>query len=294
MFKMAYFLIKPYHKIEKINFMNKKLFTSIVFLFAISFSFAQKTKNHWQVANLKGLVKTSHIMEYAVNDDNTQGQKLNDMLTSFNNKGNITEMKVENEYLSMTFQSFYDKNDRFIENKGFLADGTFASHNKLTYNEKGYKTEERSFSAEGFLFQKFTYKHDSRGNEIEKNICVSEEHCNQQITYTYDANDNLISEQAVNKLTGKISDKKVYAYDAENKRIQTAVYNQQDELMEKIVYAYDNFGNVTEESVYDAFGTLEEKKTYIYTYDKNNNWLTKVVKIENTPIMYSSQKLEYF
>lgn len=278
--------------------MNKKLLKKriivTVFSFVVSFSFAQKTKNHWQVANLKGLVKTSHIMEYAVNEDNTQGEKLNDMLTTFNNKGNITEMKVENEYLSMTFQSFYDKNDLFIENKGFLADGTFASHNKLTYNEKGYKTEERSFSAEGFLFQKFTYKHDSKGNEIEKNICVSEEHCNQQITYAYDANDNLISEQALNKLTGKISDKKVYTYDAENKRIQTSIYNQNDELMEKILYKYDSFGNITEESVYDAFDTLEEKKIYTYTYDKNNNWTTKIITIENVPIMSATQKLEYF
>ena len=52
----------------------------------------------------------------------------------------------------------------------------------------------------------------------------------------------------------------------------------------KKLYSYDAKGNVAEMATYDADGSLKKKDFYAYEYDREANWLKRIVSREVTKL----------
>ena len=79
----------------------------------------------------------------------------------------------------------------------------------------------------------------------------------------------------------QLAKKETYTRDNDGKIIEQCDFKPDGSLGIKIACKYNN-GDLIEENVYNAEGKCIAITTYNYTYDSNNNWLTKETYIKNT------------
>lgn len=266
-----------------------------IFLFLITFSiagFAQKNKNHWQVAKFNGKVKTSRIVEYRPMLNDNVGSLYTEQFTTFNTMGNITEMELNLQGSKTRIVEQYNDKKLIVKSVSYNPEGEVVFLNELSYDDKGNKIEEKALFPDGSLLQKILWKYDNKGNEIEKKLC-SADNCFERIVSSYDSKGNVIKElkyDEKHQLFATIT----YKYDKRNNRTEIVAVDPQGELIQKFTYKFDKRGNETEVVEYDASNTIIDEKTFTYQYDKKKNWILKKEYLEDKIVAKFEQTLEYF
>lgn len=273
--------------------MKKTIFLAILVSSALSFA---QQKSHRNLANLKGNVKVSSIVDYKATPDGKKGEEKGYTHSVFNDKGYITDMNFKNEMISLKVQSKYDATgEKLQESLAHSPQGELLNKNTLKYDERGFRIQEDVAMADGSVAQQLFFKHDDKGFEIEKKVCFSGGfQCLQKMVMDYDANGNLLTDTRYDGMNGKRAEKLIYKYDSQNNKTDLGVYNDKDELLERYTYKYDSQNNVIEEVIYYPDGSVAETKTTSYQYDSKGNWTLKTESIDGNVETISEQKLEYF
>ena len=78
-------------------------------------------------------------------------------------------------------------------------------------------------------------------------------------------------------------------------KIEYNKYNADDgSLIESITYKYDDKGNEIENSKFNADGYLKMKFNYKFNYDKNNNWINKIIVLDGIPYNITEREIVYY
>ncbi len=291
-------LIPEEHKMK----MLLVCFLSLLLVFNV---FAAPKKTDWERDELKGKVKESVRIDYAIKNKagedikeidsksiskydargnqiesaeyESSGDLKSKRIFKYDAKGNNIELADygSNGDLKSKTISKYDAKGNEIESAAYKADG--ALDYKLTiinkYDTKGNRIEEATYDAEGFL-TKTIYKYDARGNQIEQADYVAGGSLSSKIIDKYDDKDNQI-EGAVYYKGEALQSKFTCKYDAKGNQIEVAGYKEDGVSDGKSISKYDSKGNKIEEAQYKADGTSGGKSTYKYD-DKGNKieWAT--------------------
>lgn len=267
----------------------KRLF--IYFLLISAVGFAQKKKNHWEVAKLQGKVKSSHITEYRPMTTENSGTLHTEHYVQFNPKGYIVEMMINMQGTKTKIVESYNERNLSEEMISYDMNGEQTFKNQTVYDANGNKIEERSLFPDGALLQRLTYKYDANNREIERNLC-GESNCFERVVSSYDKKGNLIREE-------KYDDNGLFAiidfkYDKKGNKIEIVAVGKDKELIQRFTYKYDKKGNEIETAEYDAGNNLIDIKTFVYRYDKKGNWIEKKEMLEGQMVAKFEQKLEYY
>lgn len=194
--------------------------------------------------------------------------------TSYNNQGNITDMKA------------------------YSADGNLRYSRTWVYNDKNnniQSAEDKEYYADTVVKYKYTY--DNNGNVIEEDRYENEEF-KSYVKYEYDNNGNMIKESSsipdlINgyfyltneyNATGKIKEiviydadynpigKTEYTYDANGNQLSCIEYDKDGKAFDTARYEYNSNGKCTKYSWFLENSIIfPEGMTEIYEYDSNGN-----------------------
>lgn len=261
-----------------------------LFFLITGITLAQPQKTHWQLAQLKGKVKTVRTIEHFPEQNETKSWE-----TNFNTKGYVTDVKALNEQqMILNYVLFeYDKHDNQIGTGTFTDKGGSAGRSVASY-QLGNKTEETFYDENGALKQRGEYVYDKKRNLIEASSYFPDGLLLGKIKYIYDSKGNN-TERLSYDPEGVMYEKSVYKYDAKGNVIEIRILDGEGLLLSKYLYKYDKQGNPIEELVYGATDDiLLGKMTTNYEYDSSGNWVRKIVTSDNKPVTISEQQIEYY
>jgi hypothetical protein len=211
-------------------------------------------------------------------------------------KNDLQELHLKGKVKSM-HESFYDavdKSGEIVKGKKTAKDDDVET--RVTFNDKGYKTEDARFDHHGIPAMVLTYAYDDKSNRIEEaryntvgtlvhkakfaykyndsgkviekdEVSDTSRLSKQSETYVYDAKGNLVEENwyitvgiVISKTTSKFDDK--------GNIIETAHYNDRTPEM-RVTYKMGNDGKLAEETWYNK-GT-KFNIMYTYKYDDKGN-----------------------
>lgn len=176
--------------------------------------------------------------------------------------------------------------------KGNLAEELVSNGIKViySYDPKGRKSSSTSF--------------DLARNEGERFVPVD----GRVIKYAYDDMGHLSDVSYFNADGSKDTNfifkahRIVYAYDIEDRRIETALYQTDGALLGKWKHAYDEKGNMIEQAFSNSDGSLRSKLTNKYQFDSAGNWVKEIretqtieeSKLVSKPAAITYRKIIYF
>lgn len=269
----------------------KKLLLNTFLVLSLT-SMGQNKNNHWEVANLKGNVKTSEITEYAIGK-NGKKTKTGQMDTSFNEKGYISSMKIDNEFAKFEILTSFNEEGKPAESKTYNQ-MELVSTVQVKYNAQGKKEREITLFSNGGVFQQVAFQYDANGNELVRENCTTEDICFQKTEYQYNELNQLIAEITYNNSTKKITEKITHSYNDKNQKIESVWFDEKGIETQRKKYRYDKNNNEIEVKYIAPDGFVTEVITYTYLYDKKNNWTQKTERINKKVAKISKQKLGYF
>lgn len=269
----------------------KKIVFALLFISTVCF--AQRPKNGWQSANLKGKVKAAGQVEYVVNDKNELVKEGQDFSAKFNTKGQITEMTLthggEKSKLVMTF----DEKGYPVKTSSYNDAGELTYQSEQENDAKGNVLKETGRSNGTFEVIKTIFIYDKKGYLVAKDIYQFGSH-SIKIQYTNDKKGNPIEEKNCKASDDSINHRILSTYDKKGNRIKAVAYDDKDEMIEHYTYKYDKYNNMVEEKSFAPDGSLLYTKTMTYEYDKKGNWLKKLVYTDGKHTMTATQFVEYF
>ena len=236
-------------------------------------------KTDWEKHGLKGKVKSVE------DPDDTYLVRV----TTYNEKGNITEIALGDEYCYANTKIVYDNKgnitEEYLDNAGGGA-GTDSYKTIYVYNEKGkviqrigysvLQTSQNKIDLGGKLGHgnyKESYTYDNAGRLVgREELYINYMGGLQHSKYSYKNDDG---GRAVEELVEWPSynssvTRNKYKYGG-NKIIEISTY-EDDVFSTKITYKYDDKGNETEKCTYDKDGNLTSKQTSEYKFDAKGNW----------------------
>ena len=185
--------------------------------------------------------------------------------------------KAENDWTRNELQgkvlSYSEFSYEVVERFGNIKKGkrkrqySFSKDKQNKYDEKGNEIESNGYNSDGSLDYKYTYKYDEKGNKIEWNSYKSDGSLNYKFTYKYDEKGN---------------------------EIEWNSYNSDGSLDYKYTYKYDEKGNEIESNRYKSDGSLNYKFTYKYEFDKQDNWIKKIIFLNEIPKYILEREYEYY
>lgn len=183
-----------------------------------------------------------------------------------------------------------DRNEELIKNKVILSQ-TNKILDSIVYDYKGNKIKKEIhynankevvateiFDYVGENISKITYLNAQGAEDAIEKIQYNK---NNDIVYkyTYSKEDNSTYEE-------------IYHYNIQNK-IQAVEVKLNDKLISKSNYTYNDKNSLIRFEMTNLLNNENFEKTYNYTYDKKNNWLTKEVSVNKTPIYKVSREIKY-
>jgi hypothetical protein len=220
--------------------------------------------------------------------------------------------------------SYESRNHTIIFNKlGKISQekNTISAHKiEYIYDDNNNLELKNSYDINKKLICQEIFKYDINGNCIEisnyKNLKI-----NRLEKIKYDNFNNPIEENAYD-ISGKLTYKCKKEF-KDNNLIKKMTYLEDGNLYSVLKYKYDKNGNETESIWYNSLGEIEEKinnkydsnnllieKTslnswsegqmykwqFTYKFDKNKNWVQKIVIRDNNPILMSleERRIEYY
>jgi hypothetical protein len=244
-----------------------------------------------------------------------------DSFMIFNRIGNIesvtySSMGIEESQIAYS----YNERGNQIGSVTYNSKGESVEKVKYFYKENDNKTECYVYGKSGDLSTKFTFEYDDYGNLISNKI----EPLNKSIkawelTYKYDDRMNVIEQGNINP-QGSFTDKLDYVYDKKSRVIEKIVYSADNGKGTRETFRYDRKGNVIEECDYnhsgilvrrffykfnkpgnmveltaqDSTGKMYLEEAYEYTYDREINWIKKIIFEQKVPIYILEREIEYY
>jgi|694.fasta_scaffold111547_3 hypothetical protein len=154
-----------------------------------------------------------------------------------------------------------------IEKDDYATDGTLQTRYKYKYDYKGNKIEVVTYNSDGSMRYISSYKHDDEGNEISFYQQKANGNLNQKSEYKYNSKGKITYEKSISTLYGTYEFYFFYDYNGEN---------------------------LIEESRFNGNGRLSNKQTYTYQFDKRQNWIQKIVYVNDIPKYVIERKYEYY
>lgn len=194
-------------------------------------------------------------------------------IIKYNSNNDITEKSLyiydsisENRSRHLGTEKFdYDENGYLI--KVYKKDDTEPELTRKIYKNVGLiQVEERTYEP-GCSSKRQHFTLDYRKNIIEKHQKWLNFKSGDLMTYKYDEANNLIEEQ---QIKGK------------------------DKILEKKSYKYDDTGNLLEEKLINSDYKLGLVTSYEYEFDKNNNWIQKILFQDGKPKLIIVRTIEYY
>ncbi len=293
--------------------MKKLQIMIVILLFCFSykgnaqvFHLADKFKNHLEMNNLNGKVKS--IKEYRY--------KL-----TFNANDTIKPKKV----IDMYFITFYNEQGNIIKSAQYRKDASICRLEEYTYNDNNRVTLYRDSSSDiPNSGMQTTIQYNKAGNRIdETTINIRKNQVLATKTYTYNSKNQLAS--MTNHIDyGNQTDQTFYTYDSESnivesrqktnggENISKTSYFPKSKLASKITissfdktyyisYTYDKYKNVISSTKHfgnEKIYSGDELKEY--EYDKFNNWIVSkdfIISQEGVKYKTNSRKereIEYY
>jgi ribosome maturation protein Sdo1 len=196
---------------------------------------------------------------------------------TLNEKGNpisVINKAMKNPFIAKKSYT-YNKNGNKTEFKAFEKDGSINIYKEFKYNQKEDLIEEIDYTSEGKIKMKLICNYDDKGNKIKS------------LRYLTNA--------------GFLFETFNYKYNTKNQKTEELHYNVSKILTFKKVFKYTQKGlikkikkyqNINEDSTSEL--KLIEIKTYKYYFDKQKNWIKKIVLLNKEPIYIFEREIEYF
>lgn len=228
---------------------------------------------------------------------NTSRGEIRKELSVYDDKRNLVERKdiSENKVINV-YKYKYNYDNQGNITHIYIEEGNLFENYK--YNSKGKLLEMLRFSPSGHIITKFTCKYYENGNLLET----------EELSYS---DDSVIYSQKTEKygINGKISMyiqtyKGILDYKIKYR------YNEKGSIVERLEYKLDlengsneEFLDINEKYIYDSSNNLIKKMTTYndssnstekFKYDKNGNWVEKILFSNNTPEYIVERHIVYY
>ena len=166
--------------------------------------------------------------------------------------------------------------------------------NKLVfeYDDNDNKLSEIYYDNEYHLIWKTLSQYNDNNQLINAQTFTRNNSLDVEISKTYDEKNRLIASESFEAFDNSVNSE-AFEYDANDKIISWKVF-QNKKIVTATYYQYDSNNNLTAEIVSGPDGTEISRKTIEYTYDGNNNWITRKTTLNNNRILLTSRKIEYY
>ena len=244
--------------------------------------------NFWEKMSLKGRVKTLTQINY-------------DAIESFG-EVKIGKVKVLNQGFlyntengeSNCYKIFFDEAGLIQNETTFNSDGTNESLYKYYYaSNKLVRVERTNF--ENNDITKYTYSQNSMGY-ITKNIIYNNTPSTIKYELQFDSNNRLAKRIIfTNPFSGewKVYFSHLFKYNNFGKLEKCSIFNQNNELVENYIFYYNSNHDISSFELIIE-NNVRQKYTYTYKYDHKNNWIERMVYIDNSLRYITVLQINYF
>lgn len=241
----------------------KRTLIFIMVLVVLVGTIGAKVQTDLQRANLFGNIKYVTEITYSAKEylgEWIQGDLKERILTRYTREGYLdVEYFYDADGMLETkvLYDYYDDKGNPTKSSYYAADGSLIWEWLYFFNATNLLSKVAVYEANGSLIMIALNSYDARGNRVEQ--------------VQFDAYDSIFW-------------KILYSYDAEDILKEETSYRYDSSVYEKKLYSYDAKGNVAEMATYDADGSLKKKDFYAYEYDREANWLKRIVSREVTKL----------
>lgn len=279
----------------------------LIFVSILISSLCFSQNNDVKKEGLFGKVKSVSFANYDVKELDGQylkGQKKQEsffddyVVTDYNINGNriLETYKKTDNSIRKTIKYTYNEKNQVTE----ISTDKFGKE-KFEYNEKSQLINHTSFDENGRIDNFITYSYDTLGNLLEEKFT--------NFTYKYFYNSNKLKIKLEKYDNDDISKGKIFKSKVEPTSFNEYKYDTENRISEKTEisktrkdeesYLYDNFGNILVEIINidkkndgSSYSTIMRK--YIYKYDENQNWISRILIVDNKPIAFDERIIEYY
>ena len=216
-----------------------------------------------------------------------------DIYRHFNEQGKIVQRTLSQggDTAYIYFFEYNDKSDIIVEDQFDVTneDVKLLTKKIFKYDDDGNLSEERVYDGNGEdLLVKIEYNYDGNRNLTEIEYYYPPSGDFTSIKGKFDESGNLIESRYYDK-DGELNGK--YKYDKDGNLSEERNYDQDGELSSKTKYKYDNKGNMSSKIFISDY---ESKVTYKYEFDKNDNWIKKIIYEEGKPTFIVNREINYY
>ena len=206
--------------------------------------------------------------------------------------GEISKGKKEGIYGGSHYTIDFDEDGNRIETNWYEKDGQLDGKEKYVHFENGFEKEASFYIEDGSLYSKIIYQYTDDDKIIEANTYNNDGTLDQKELYKY-SDSKYPDERVVYNSSGAIETYYKYNYDEEGNRIKSDSYDSTGELTYSWKNKFDNQRNIDEDYMFEGESDLIEFKRYEYKYDEYNNWVQKIIYIDDIPEYIVIRKYTY-
>lgn len=186
----------------------------------------------------------------------------------------------------------YDDKKRIKEELYYQGKPTIQNKLVFEYDDNDNKLSEIYYDNEDHLIWKTLSQYNDNKQLVNSQTFTRNNSLDVEIFKTYDEKNRLIATESFETFDNS-KNSEAFEYDENDNIISWKVF-QNKKLVSATYYQYDSNNNLTAEVVSNPDGKETSRKTIEYTYDGNNNWITKKTTINNERVLLTSRKIEYY
>lgn len=256
--------------------------------------------DNWATRELKGEVKTivTNCFSFLEEDgDFIKGEPYkHEELEQFNKKGNLIEKSTflpDGSFYEKTLNIFDEFNNK-IQEFGFHNPFLNWYYYEFKYDSNGYLLE-RSFYEKKELSQKIILEYDFENLTRETKGYRKDGYFEGIDVEKFDKNGNLIEVRSENNSTN-YSTRTTFKYNDAGKKTEIkSFYHVGGGLGSITKMNYNEYGHIIEETCdYPSSPKYFSRQTFKYTYDSNQNWISKIKYENEIPKLIYERKIKYF
>lgn len=193
----------------------------------------------------------------------------------------IRKNDLSTENLKGKVKYLKETKNKAIEKFGEIEKGELISKSTYGFDINGYKTEHNELFANDEIFRKIIYRYNEKHYLIKDSSYFPNINAFDRInTYVYDDNDNLMEKNVFFKKSDSLEYRWIYKYNKKGYLEEINVYDYEGGLALKLTYKYDWWGNRKEEKEFSYDGDLLD--SYTYKYDWKGKLTKKIlIKADN-------------
>ncbi len=240
------------------------------------------TSNDKKISNRKKIYKYDNLgnkieyVEYIQYDDLSENHIVNREIYNYDNRGNRIK-----EYVYQTYN------------------GIFKISVVRKYDDNGNQIEWKNYN-DGYLKDQETFKYDDDSNLVEYTHYNAFDGVDPTYVFDYEGNETIYDKNEVTYLDSKHN----YKYNNNGNILEINIFREDCEEYEfdsseedcnfRITMEYDKYGNEITNKEYNSAGKLVSKCTSEYEFDNKNNWIKKVVFINDKQEYKEQREIIYY